>query len=222
MSNIPIGKVYGDLTVIRRGPDLMRYRSSRNQWFGDERWIVECACGVITTKLKTNVTAGRTTSCGGHGRANKRRPASNDTGNRSCSVGGCNRPHRGLGFCELHRDRFKRGIPLDAPIRGIFGPRQPDCSVDGCTRESQVKEMCRAHYQNAYKGYKTCRPLGPIALCSVDKCLRDSFCRGLCPAHHQVEARKRRRNVRLAQMAQQEFGASEVPAEPNKNLGDEQ
>lgn len=57
---------------------------------------------------------------------------------RTCSLDGCERPHVANGVCRFHRDRLERGIPLDAPIRGVDGFRRgvDDCPVDGCERKS--------------------------------------------------------------------------------------
>ena len=33
----------------------------------------------------------------------------------ACVVPGCDRPHRARGYCRLHSDRLRRGVPLDAP-----------------------------------------------------------------------------------------------------------
>lgn len=34
---------------------------------------------------------------------------------RSCVVPGCERKHKGHGYCQRHLSRWKKGIPLDAP-----------------------------------------------------------------------------------------------------------
>ena len=40
-------------------------------------------------------------------------------GIRICDVPGCERKHRGHGYCQLHLNRWRRGIPLDLP------PKEP-------------------------------------------------------------------------------------------------
>lgn len=41
----------------------------------------------------------------------------------------------------MHYARWKRGAPLDAPVRG----RRP-CPVEGCERMTRLKGLCRLHY----------------------------------------------------------------------------
>ena len=36
---------------------------------------------------------------------------------RFCIIDGCDGPHVGLGYCEMHYKRHIRGVPMDQPIR---------------------------------------------------------------------------------------------------------
>lgn len=40
---------------------------------------------------------------------------------RTCSVEGCDRPHKGWGWCELHLRRSQTGLPLDRPMPNPHG-----------------------------------------------------------------------------------------------------
>lgn len=39
----------------------------------------------------------------------------NAAGSRICTVPGCERKHKGHGYCQLHLNRWRGGIPLDSP-----------------------------------------------------------------------------------------------------------
>lgn len=52
-SNNLIGKKYGMLTVIEKADNS-----------GISKWVCECECGNVKTVFGTNLTNGRTTSCG--------------------------------------------------------------------------------------------------------------------------------------------------------------
>lgn len=62
---------------------------------------------------------------------------------RNCSVEGCQRPHKGHGYCRLHLRRLKEnGDPHQAkkakPIK--------QCSIEGCDRKHFAHGWCRKHY----------------------------------------------------------------------------
>lgn len=48
-------------------------------------------------------------------RADGRLPGRAHRHQKGCSVKNCERPHRSLGFCDLHYQRHRRGAPLDPP-----------------------------------------------------------------------------------------------------------
>jgi DNA-binding XRE family transcriptional regulator len=70
---------------------------------------------------------------------------------RICSVEGCEREHKGHGYCNTHYQRFKRhGDPLHTVRRGNYpgysGPKKA-CSVEGCEERHLAKGYCPRHYQ---------------------------------------------------------------------------
>lgn len=84
---------------------------------------------------------------------------------RTCSVNGCtiDMKRSALGMCRFHYQRFKKGVPLDAPH---LRPRKGsvDCSVDGCERPGKVQRdgtagMCELHYRRVLRTGN----VGPVA-----------------------------------------------------------
>lgn len=60
----------------------------------------------------------------------------------------CERPHKGLGYCDMHYQRFKKwGDPmkLGGPVRAICS--QPDCGQPG-----HSKGLCSKHAQQLRRG----------------------------------------------------------------------
>ena len=69
--------------------------------------------------------------------------------NRKCSHPGCDRRHWARGYCEFHLYRHDRGIPLDAVLRGKYGPV---CKVEGCDRAAHTLGYCAMHYSRHLRG----------------------------------------------------------------------
>lgn len=63
---------------------------------------------------------------------------------RNCSVDGCERPARKLGFCGAHYQRQHRGKSLSDPIK--VGK---NCRRDGCDRLVVAKGLCDKHYRQS-------------------------------------------------------------------------
>lgn len=66
---------------------------------------------------------------------------------RICKIQGCQRPLHSKGFCVAHNNRFRRGKPLEGPIR-TFDPER-GCVVSGCERKHSHLGYCKAHAVNA-------------------------------------------------------------------------
>ncbi len=58
-----------------------------------------------------------------------------------CSVEGCDRQSKSLGYCRAHYQRFKKGKPLDDP------PLRQECSIKGCRRIHHRDTFCDPHYE---------------------------------------------------------------------------
>jgi hypothetical protein len=55
------GKVFGRLTVLRRGTDYNGNKLTDN---GETLWVCKCACGKRRTVRRSNLVSGATKSCG--------------------------------------------------------------------------------------------------------------------------------------------------------------
>lgn len=72
----------------------------------------------------------------------------------------CGRPQKGLGYCELHYQRFKKwGDPLIVKDNGFVLARrdsdanpQKSCAVLGCLRKYHGKGYCGMHLQRVNRG----------------------------------------------------------------------
>ncbi len=56
-----------------------------------------------------------------------------------CSVDGCNRRTKSLGYCHAHYQRFKKGTSLHDP------PLREECSIRGCRRLLHRDTFCDTH-----------------------------------------------------------------------------
>jgi hypothetical protein len=68
----------------------------------------------------------------------------------TCGIEGCDRPHHGHGFCDLHYRRWRtHGDPhmLGRPGRPRDGRRGVEpCSLDGCETLQHSSGYCSTHY----------------------------------------------------------------------------
>lgn len=88
---------------------------------------------------------------------------------RTCSIEGCDRKHKGHGLCQTH---------LQALRRRNGGPQPAQCTVDGCDSPAFCRGWCPKHYQRwKAHGDPTAtlvpnRGRGPYggARCAVDGC----------------------------------------------------
>lgn len=81
-----------------------------------------------------------------------------------CTIVGCDRVVKAIGYCSAHYGRFRKyGSPLGG---GAF--RQPwakqvvtQCRIEGCDRTSVTKGMCSAHYARFVR-LGSADSLGPV------------------------------------------------------------
>ncbi|MCZ7568835.1 MAG: hypothetical protein M5U01_09640 [Ardenticatenaceae bacterium] len=67
----------------------------------------------------------------------------------SCTVDGCDRPHKARGYCDTHYARWRtHGDPLREPP-----PPQASCSVAGCDAPHTARGYCRRHYDQWRRGH---------------------------------------------------------------------
>ncbi|MGH3777968.1 MAG: hypothetical protein ACRDRR_19920 [Pseudonocardiaceae bacterium] len=105
-----------------------------------------------------------------------------------CAVDGCGRWPMRHGYCDRHRQRWRRtGDP-----GGAIAPRSPTrglCTVPGCGRLDKARGLCPTHYQ---RWLRTGDP-GPAAIarhvlhgpgCSAQGCTATHHAHGLCRTHY--------------------------------------
>ena len=67
---------------------------------------------------------------------------------RTCSVEGCDRPHKAKGFCQCHYTRLVSGWDMHVPIRLKDGStKRTKCSAAGCERQSRSRRNGRFYCQ---------------------------------------------------------------------------
>lgn len=66
---------------------------------------------------------------------------------RSCTVPGCDEPHFGRGYCQMHYLRLVRHGSTDKPRRRRT--RRLACRVPGCDKLAACirDDLCMTHYQ---------------------------------------------------------------------------
>ena len=72
-----------------------------------------------------------------------------------CSVDECGQQVHGLGFCNFHYARFKKGKSFDDPIKG-----KQTCSVKGCERKHHARGYCAPHRKRVKEGLELTTPIG--------------------------------------------------------------
>ena len=70
---------------------------------------------------------------------------------RTCSVEGCGDKHLALGYCVMHYQRYKNGIPFSKPRKPMPKVEQK-CLIEGCNRKHKARGLCKAHYNRAQRG----------------------------------------------------------------------
>lgn len=75
-----------------------------------------------------------------------------------CSVEGCDRQSKSLGYCRAHYQRFKKGKPLDDP------PLRQECSIKGCRRIHYRDTFCDPHYEQYCEVVKALNEASHVSL----------------------------------------------------------
>lgn len=110
---------------------------------------------------------------------------------KSCTVTGCEKPHKSKGLCGGHYQRRKRGLPLDAPL-GTKSSREGTCTGPECSDPVLAAGLCSAHYEQQRSG----KPLTVKrqyvereGSCDASGCERDRLSEGLCQTHYRRRLR---------------------------------
>lgn len=102
---------------------------------------------------------------------------------KTCSIEGCDNPHKAKGYCRTHYERFcKHGDPSVVAAPRSLTEKQK-CSVCGGVAHGQ--NLCAKHYWKWKKyGDPTAgRQNSKRNTCTVDGCSKYAHGQGLCPAH---------------------------------------
>ncbi len=104
----------------------------------------------------------------------------------TCTMEGCERPHKARGYCQTHYMQFKRGITPVGPIMVRIRDKPPECVEDGCYEPVKAKGLCKMHYQRLLRhGHTMYRNrTTPAKPCAIETCGNHAYAKGLCHAHY--------------------------------------
>lgn len=115
----------------------------------------------------------------------------------SCTVAGCDRKHKGHGYCETHLYHWRAGKelkPLGAKKTELPIARELECSFRMCSRPQLSKGLCARHWMQQNKG----NALSPVKerysigdKCAITGCentyqLKGDLNNGRCPRHKRM------------------------------------
>ncbi len=112
------------------------------------------------------------------------------TGPKRCSIDGCERisNYGPQGYCGMHEQRQKRGIPLDAPLLRAPDGQRTLCIIMGCKRPRGSKDgYCAGHARQLKETGTVTRSfqsrMKQPEKCTFDGCRGKAKSKGLCEAH---------------------------------------
>jgi len=106
-----------------------------------------------------------------------------------CKVEDCNKDVKGLGYCRLHWERYKKyGDPMFVKHIWRINPKAK-CLVEGCTKKVVAKGLCGNHNN---RRLKTGSPTTPLKVarypknstCKVEDCRGKIRGKGYCGKHY--------------------------------------
>lgn len=65
--------------------------------------------------------------------------------NRTCSVDGCEKPHKGRGWCNMHYTRWSKTGELGEPKRRVLNAHAPTNSCSLCKLEKPTSNFYTSH-----------------------------------------------------------------------------
>lgn len=103
---------------------------------------------------------------------------------RTCSINGCEAPHKARGFCAMHYRRWQCSGNPGPPGRKNF-PAPAECIVDGCSAVPLAKGLCSAHRSRLLRhGDVEANPRMPRGTCEIPGCGQPHYSRGYCSRHY--------------------------------------
>ena len=137
----------------------------------------------------------------------------------TCTMDGCDRPHKARGYCQTHYMQFKRGIMPVGPIKVRVRDKPPECTEDGCADPVKAKGLCKMHYQRLLRhGYvRANRRAKEIGSCEIDGCNGRAYAKSMCHAHYMKHIRWRKRGVdaqRYQEMLREQNGVCAICHQP--------
>lgn len=114
-----------------------------------------------------------------------------DVGERTCSVEGCELPHRARGWCRNHWTRWRKygDVMADKPLINRGRDHNRICSIEDCGKPEQNRGWCSAHYTRWLRHGNAdaeVRPYGVLHAmrCTVRGCEEVPRGKGLCAKHY--------------------------------------
>ena len=137
----------------------------------------------------------------------------------TCTMEGCDRPHKARGYCSTHYMQFKRGITPVGPIRTRVSEKPPECTEDGCHDPVKAQGLCKMHYQRLLRhGYvRKNRRAKAIGTCEIGGCDSRAYAKDLCHAHYAKHIRWRKKGVdaaRYQEMLAAQGGVCAICSQP--------
>lgn len=139
----------------------------------------------------------------------------------TCTMDGCDRPHKARGYCQTHYMQFKRGITPVGPIRTRVAIKLDACTEDGCAEPVKAKGLCKMHYQRLLRhGHTIYRDRKkPAQECRIDGCDNHKYAKGLCHAHYLKQRKWQAAGVdaeRYQEMLHAQNGVCAICAQPER------
>lgn len=97
-----------------------------------------------------------------------------------CKLDGCDRKHKGYGFCASHYQRFKKGLSLDTPLRVYHEV----CTLEDCDKPHVAKGFCDMHYGRIRNTGNTSARTVEKKTCTYEGCNEPFKAKGYCHFHH--------------------------------------
>lgn len=103
----------------------------------------------------------------------------------TCTVAGCDRPHKARGYCSAHYQHYLRGIPIKVVLRQRDPNPPPECTEAGCQGEVVGRGLCRMHYARFLRhGHTMYRDRKrPAKMCSMPECDSILYAKDMCHVH---------------------------------------